>query len=114
MMKANSKNIAAFVSIHAYSQFWMSPYGYSYNTPSDYQDHMRDMQTAVDALESVHSTKFKYGPISDIIYVAYGSSVDWAYDYGIKYSFGLELRDTGNRGFLLPQVNTEVKNLIIF
>ena len=105
MMKRDSTDIAAFISIHAYSQFWMSPYGYSYNTPTDYQDHMKVMKTAVDALERVHGTKFKYGPISDIIYVAYGSSVDWAYDYGIKYSFGLELRDTGNRGFLLPQVH---------
>ena len=29
--------------------------------------------------------------------------MDWAYDSGIKYSFGLELRDRGRRGFLLPQ-----------
>ena len=70
----------------------------------DYNDHMSVMKKSVDALESMYGTKFKYGPISDIIYVAYGSSVDWAYDIGIKYSFGLELRDTGYRGFLLPQV----------
>ena len=95
--------IAAFVSIHAYSQFWMSPYGYTYSQPQDYTDHMRVMKKAVGALESVSGTKFTYGPISDIIYVAYGSSVDWAYDEGIKYSFGLELRDTGRHAFLLPQ-----------
>ena len=38
------------------------------------------MKAAVTALEEVDGTKFKHGPISDIIYVAYGSSVDWAYD----------------------------------
>ena len=39
-----------------------------------------------------------------VIYIASGSSVDWAYeDAGIKYSFGLELRDRGEWGFLLPQ-----------
>ena len=38
------------------------------------------MKAAVTALEAVDGTKFKHGPISDIIYVAYGSSVDWAYD----------------------------------
>ena len=105
MMKNNNGQIAAFVSIHAYSQYWMSPYGYSYNKPSDYNDHMRVMKKSVEALRSHSGTSFKYGPISDIIYVAYGSSVDWAYDGGIKYSFGLELRDTGRRGFLLPQVD---------
>ena len=40
-----------------------------------------------------------------VIYIASGSSVDWAYENsGIKYSFGLELRDRGQRGFMLPQV----------
>lgn len=33
---------------------------------------------------------------------ASGSSVDWAYDNGIKYAFTFELRDTGHYGFLLP------------
>ena len=113
MMKSNNKNIAAFVSIHAYSQYWMSPHGYSYDKPHDYNDHMRVMKKSVEALRSHSGTQFKYGPISDIIYVAYGSSVDWAYDSGIKYSFGLELRDTGRRGFLLPQVFSFSENKCI-
>lgn len=33
---------------------------------------------------------------------ASGSSVDWAYNRGIKYSFAFELRDTGKFGFFLP------------
>ncbi len=34
---------------------------------------------------------------------AAGSSVDWAYAVeGVKYSYALELRDTGRHGFLLP------------
>jgi len=102
------QHIAAFVSIHAYSQFWMSPYGYKKSHSKDYEDHMRVMKTSVEALTSVHGTQFTYGPISEVIYIASGSSVDWAYEnMGIKYSFGLELRDRGpqhgQRGFLLPQ-----------
>jgi len=107
MMKRDNGQIAAFISIHAYSQFWMSPYGYSYNKPQDYNDHMSVMKIAVNALESKSGTRYKYGPISDIIYQAFGSSVDWAYDQGIKYSFALELRDTGYKGFLLPQDQIE-------
>lgn len=35
--------------------------------------------------------------------VASGSSADWGYDVaGIKHSYALELRDTGEWGFLLP------------
>lgn len=33
---------------------------------------------------------------------ASGSSIDWAYNNGIKYAFTFELRDTGRYGFLLP------------
>lgn len=36
--------------------------------------------------------------------MAAGGSSDWAYDAeGIQYAFALELRDTGNYGFLLPK-----------
>jgi len=97
------RRIAAFVSIHAFSQLWMSPFGYRRDRPRDYRDHMKVMRKSVQALTSVYGTRFTYGPISEVIYIAYGSSVDWAYENsGIKYSFALELRDKGRRGFLLP------------
>lgn len=36
--------------------------------------------------------------------LAAGASCDWAYDaLGILYSYTIELRDTGNFGFLLPE-----------
>jgi carboxypeptidase A1 len=38
-----------------------------------------------------------------ILDVVSGSSADWTYGVGkIKYSYGVELRDTGKYGFLLP------------
>ena len=38
-----------------------------------------------------------------ILDVVSGSSVDWTYGAEkIKYSYGVELRDTGKYGFLLP------------
>merc|ERR1712106_733926 len=65
---------------------------------------MSVMKKSIDALASVYGTQFTYGPISEVIYIASGSSVDWAYENaGIKYSFGLELRDSGRMGFMLPQ-----------
>jgi len=103
MSEYGKRRIAAFVSIHAFSQLWMSPFGYSRTRPRDYRDHMKVMKKSVRALTSVYGTRFRYGPISEVIYIASGSSVDWAYENsGIKYSFGLELRDRGRRGFLLP------------
>jgi murein tripeptide amidase MpaA len=54
------------------------------------------------ALREVHGTKFTTGPICTTIYQATGSSTDYAYMKGIKYSFAAELRDTGLKGFVLP------------
>lgn len=64
--KYGDGKIAAFVSIHAYSQFWMSPYGYKKAHSRDYNDHMSVMKKSIDALASVYGTQFTYGPISEV------------------------------------------------
>lgn len=46
---------------------------------------------------------YEVGCIPCILYVASGGSLDWAQGVaGIPYSFVMELRDTGEYGFLLP------------
>lgn len=81
----------------------MSNWGYTDELPPDYQQQNELSKAVVDAIFSVHGTKFDYGPISTIIYPASGSSADYTYAVcGVKYSYGAELRDTGEYGFLLP------------
>ena len=42
-------------------------------------------------------------PCSFLLDPASGGSIDWVYaKLGVRYSYGLELRDTGRYGFLLP------------
>ncbi|XP_012329476.1 carboxypeptidase A1 [Aotus nancymaae] len=95
-------NIKAFISIHSYSQLLLYPYGYT-TEPAPDQDELDQLsEAAVTALASLYGTKFKYGSIIKAIYQASGSTVDWTYSQGIKYSFTFELRDTGRYGFLLP------------
>ena len=55
-----------------------------------------------NALRKVHGTRFQTGPICPTIYKATGTTVDWAYLRGVKYSFAAELRDIGANGFILP------------
>ncbi|KAK3085993.1 hypothetical protein FSP39_011818 [Pinctada imbricata] len=58
---------------------------------------------AVKALESVNGKRFDYGNTASTIYIASGCSTDWAYgEAGVKYSYAVELRDTGEYGFFLP------------
>ncbi|XP_026884594.2 carboxypeptidase A4 [Electrophorus electricus] len=95
-------NFKAFISIHAYSQLLMYPYGYVC-TSIPHQAELDSVgRSAVQALSSLYGTSYKVGSICKIIYQASGGSIDWSYDIGIKYSFAFELRDTGRYGFLLP------------
>nr|XP_056703120.1 carboxypeptidase A2-like [Euleptes europaea] len=98
----NHRNVKAFISIHSYSQLMMYPYGYKCSKPKDSQELDEVAKAATRALASLYGTQYKVGSICPVIYRASGGSIDWAYDYGIKYSFALELRDTGQHGFCLP------------
>uniref|UniRef100_A0AAY4CB64 Peptidase M14 domain-containing protein n=1 Tax=Denticeps clupeoides TaxID=299321 RepID=A0AAY4CB64_9TELE len=92
----------SFISIHAYSQLLMYPYGYTCTNVPDQAELDSVGRSAVNALSSLYGTQYKVGNICRIIYQASGGSIDWSYDIGIKYSFAFELRDTGRYGFLLP------------
>ncbi|XP_034541629.1 carboxypeptidase A1-like isoform X1 [Notolabrus celidotus] len=95
-------NIKAFVSIHAYSQMLLYPYGYT-RTPAKDQAELHNLaKTAITDLATLYGTRYRYGSIINTIYQASGSTVDWTYDEGIKYSYTFELRDTGRYGFILP------------
>ncbi|XP_060891974.1 carboxypeptidase A5 [Labrus mixtus] len=95
-------NIKAFVSIHAYSQMLLYPYGYT-RTPAKHQAELHNLaKKAITDLASLYGTRYRYGSIINTIYQASGSTVDWTYNQGIKYSYTFELRDTGRYGFILP------------
>ncbi|ESO90336.1 hypothetical protein LOTGIDRAFT_204246 [Lottia gigantea] len=92
-----------FIDFHSYSQLWMSPFGWTKNLPADYTQQEASSKAATEAITEVHGTKYVYGPIATTIYLASGSSADWTYsNASVKYSYGVELRDTGEYGFLLP------------
>nr|XP_056703119.1 carboxypeptidase A1-like [Euleptes europaea] len=95
-------NIKTFISIHSYSQLLLYPYGYTSKKAADQQELDALAKKAVDALASLHGTKYKYGSIITTIYQASGGTIDWTYEQGIKYSYTFELRDTGRYGFMLP------------
>ncbi|KAI1317152.1 Carboxypeptidase A4 [Mortierella claussenii] len=99
------KNVIAYIDFHAYSQLWMSPFGGDCNEiPRDDEDIMEGALGAVKALHGVHGKRFAVGSICNVIYQASGGSIDWTYAEGkVKYSYGVELRDTGRYGFLLPE-----------
>jgi len=96
-------NIKGFVDFHSYSQLWMCPYGWTAARPKDYTAQMALGTAAVAAIKASHQLTYRVGSIYTIIYPASGSSADFAYDSAnVTYPYGVELRDTGQFGFLLP------------
>ena len=54
-------------------------------------------------MHAVHGKNYEVGCIPCLLYIASGSSADWARgEAGIPYTYSIELRDTGTYGFLLP------------
>ncbi|KAG8431456.1 hypothetical protein GDO86_018652 [Hymenochirus boettgeri] len=102
-IRDNVSSLKAYLSLHAYGQMLMYPYGYTVKKPSNQKKLEEIASSAVKALSRLYGTQYTYGPIASTIYLVTGSSVDWVYDEGVKYSFAIELRDKGTYGFLLPE-----------
>lgn len=100
----NRRNLIGYMDIHAYSQMWLTPWGYKRTLPPGYSELKRVSDKAVRALYNAgYRTSYRVGPSSTVIYENSGSTKDWAYGVlGVKYAFALELRDTGRYGFILP------------
>ncbi|XP_070279999.1 carboxypeptidase A4 isoform X2 [Myotis yumanensis] len=95
-------NFKCFIDLHSYSQLLMYPYAYTAKEAPDADELDKVARRAAKALASLSGTQYRVGSSATTVYQASGSSVDWAYDNGIKYAFTFELRDTGHYGFLLP------------
>uniref|UniRef100_A0A8W8KIA1 Peptidase M14 domain-containing protein n=1 Tax=Magallana gigas TaxID=29159 RepID=A0A8W8KIA1_MAGGI len=55
------------------------------------------------ALAQLYGTNYVVGSSTNVLYSAAGGSDDWAKGgAGVKYSYTIELRDTGAHGFVLP------------
>jgi len=90
-------------SIHSYSQLVLLPWGYTNDLPDDYQEMLTLAQKGADTLFNVHGKTYEVGCIPCMLYIASGSSTDWAHgEVGIGFTTSMELRDTGLHGFLLP------------
>jgi len=103
LLYTNRHRIRAYLTLHSYSQLFLTPYGYTEDLPDDYDDLLELGQRAARALEDVHGTEYEVGAPSHILYSNSGSSRDYAKGIPqIKYPFTIELRDKGDVGFLLP------------
>ncbi|XP_060623732.2 mast cell carboxypeptidase A-like [Anolis sagrei] len=102
-LRNHISSLKGYISVHSYSQLLMFPYGYTEKLAPNHDALNEVAKGAVDALSSLYHTKYTYGPIATTIYPCSGTTLDWAYDEGIKNAYVFELRDRGQHGFLLPE-----------
>lgn len=97
---AGLSNVVSYYDIHSYSQLWMFAYGSDCDKQiPEFDDLTNASNQAVAAVKTVDGKVFAAGQICNTIYQASGTSVDYMYSLGIKYSATVELRDTGRYGF---------------
>lgn len=97
------KNVKLAISIHSFSQIWTCPYAHSKHPSPHIRTHMNILNAIHDAVYRVNGVSYTVGPLSSVLYVGSGFSMDWIYDkVGIVHSYLVELRDKGTYGFLLP------------
>lgn len=107
-----------YLTFHSYGQYWLYPWGYAAVDTDDVVELAALAQSSADALEAVYGTVYSVGGSGTILYPAAGASDDYAKGVGnIKYSYTVELRDTGRYGFELPPdqiIPTGIETLAAF
>ncbi|XP_013148300.1 PREDICTED: carboxypeptidase B-like [Papilio polytes] len=101
-IKSSSANFTAYITYHSYGQYLLYPWGYDNAVPPDYKDLDEVGNRMASAIRQTRGSSYQVGSSSGLLYPASGGSDDWAKGQGIKYSFTIELSDTGRYGFVLP------------
>ncbi|XP_067654053.1 carboxypeptidase B-like [Haliotis asinina] len=105
-IKRRGETIHAYLSIHAFSQLLLTPYGFQNNTYPPNYDYILDITNkARAAILNSDGKTYRVGTPAEILYSADGGSHDWArLTENIQYAMTYELRpDSGGLGgFVLP------------
>ncbi|VDM53845.1 unnamed protein product [Angiostrongylus costaricensis] len=86
--------LQGYITLHAYSQLWIYSYSHrKFTYAHDINETKRIAKKAVDELEKMYGTKYRYGTGPEVIYPFSGGSTDWATEtLKVKYSYTIELR----------------------
>merc|ERR1712223_924147 len=92
-----------YLTFHSYGQYILYPWGYARRDTPDRKDLHNVGMAGVRAVRALSGRKYSCGTAAKMLYPAAGGSDDWAKGAaGIKYSYTIELPDSGRYGFILP------------
>ncbi|WP_344581809.1 M14 metallopeptidase family protein [Streptomyces lunalinharesii] len=94
---------AAVLDIHSYGQYILYPWGYDKVLSPDYKEMDRVGRLMADKIKKEFQTEYSVGNSAILLYPAAGGLDDYAKaKLRVKYTYTLELGDTGKYGFNLP------------
>ncbi|XP_069839565.1 carboxypeptidase O isoform X2 [Dendropsophus ebraccatus] len=102
-VESRKSEMICFLTIHSYSQYILTAYGYTTDLPKSYNETIKVAAMAASALKKKHGTIYQVGSFANLLYEASGTSQDWVHDLGIDFSYTIELRDNGTYQFVLPE-----------
>uniref|UniRef100_A0A0N5C5Q6 Peptidase_M14 domain-containing protein n=1 Tax=Strongyloides papillosus TaxID=174720 RepID=A0A0N5C5Q6_STREA len=93
-----------YISLHSYGQVFLAPWGYTNDLPSNHNDQKNAALLALEAIKNISGAEYMFGTISEMMYPASGTSIDYMQNYGVPYIYGIELRpnDDDIYGFIIP------------
>jgi len=101
--EARKADISVYLALHSYGQYILSPFGYTLDRADNYDQLMQIGNAAASAIRQRYGTEYTVGSTAEVLYFNSGSSRDWLKGvHNINVSYTIELRDTGNYGFVLP------------
>ncbi|KAJ2945718.1 hypothetical protein O0L34_g559 [Tuta absoluta] len=101
-IKNSGRKFSGYLTYHSYGQYLLYPWGYDNAVPPDYERLQLVGDNIAKAIQQAGGSQYQVGSSSGLLYPAAGGSDDWAKAQGIKYSYTIELSDTGKYGFILP------------
>ncbi|XP_021192893.3 carboxypeptidase B [Helicoverpa armigera] len=100
--KSTGADFSAYLTYHSYGQYLLYPWGYDNALPPDHKNLETVGKMMAQAIQKTGGSEYKVGSSSGLLYPAAGGSDDWAKSLNIKYTYTIELSDTGRYGFVLP------------
>jgi hypothetical protein len=98
--------IKLFIDWHSYGQYILSPYGFNetlYAPELGKWTNAAGLMSEAIRDSSPARTTFTFGPSGATLYTTTGAAPDHVYEVGgAEFSYTIELRDTGDYGFVLP------------
>uniref|UniRef100_R4FJ79 CARB-Oct-1 n=1 Tax=Octopus cyanea TaxID=34525 RepID=R4FJ79_OCTCY len=106
----STRDKLAYFSVHAYSQYILTPYACKSRKPKNSEHLMEVAEKVKEAIYEENESRYFVGSPPDILYPFTGSSYDWAkMEMDIKYAYTLKLGPPAfnGKGYIVPESQIE-------